>query len=195
MYKTTDKIIGYLNKQYIKQFSRLKSLVSFDEVNVLQSVTEIYDKLGRITKSAYLVLAKITYEKQIGEQPLGISDMWVVDFLNRYDPVTKYVFTNEADRKRMRLVEALIASTAKAKEIDAAMRAWSLMCAQYAVEVTDEANLQALKDKGVRIVRWRTEDDEKRCNECVRRDGKVYDIDNVPPKQHLHCRCWIEEAS
>jgi len=35
-YKYTDKAIAYIEKQLIERYSRLKSLVSFDELNVLE---------------------------------------------------------------------------------------------------------------------------------------------------------------
>ena len=68
------------------------------------------------------------------------------------------------------------------------------MTATYADLVADEATLQAFKDAGVKRVRWRTEEDEKVCKYCRPLDGKVFDIDKVPPKQHWGCRCWFEPA-
>ena len=39
-----------------------------------------------------------------------IKDMTVEEFFNAYNPVTKYVFSNEIDRKKSRLFESLVAS-------------------------------------------------------------------------------------
>lgn len=41
-YEYTDKIITYIDKQLIDRYSRLKSLVSFDELNVLNEVNILY---------------------------------------------------------------------------------------------------------------------------------------------------------
>lgn len=191
MYKYTDKIIRYLNERYVELFSRLKGLVSFDELNVIGSVNALYAELTALVRRMYLELAKRTYQAQRSGELCPINEIWLNEFLEAYDPVTKYVFTHEADRKRARLIEAMIARGMAAAEVDSAMRAWSLMSTQYAVEITDEANLQALKDSGEQEVVWMTEPDDRRCKECLKRDGQVYDIDKVPPKPHIGCRCYL----
>ena len=39
-YKYTDKIITYIDKQLVERYSRLKSLVSFDELKVVSFIGE-----------------------------------------------------------------------------------------------------------------------------------------------------------
>ena len=197
MYEYTDVIIRYLNKRFIEVFHRLKSLVSFDELNVLQSTRLIYDELMQITEDKLLELAVYYYNGTVKNPKTNIDREWLYLILDDYDPITKYVFLHEVERKRARLAESILASQNKSKEIDTALRYWSAMVAQYAIEVTDEAVKQAYVDDGVEMVMWVSMLDDRRCKECEKREGKVYDISNVPPKPHIGCRCylvpWFEE--
>lgn len=190
MYEYTDVIIRYLNKRFIEVFRRLKSLVSFDELNVLQSTQLIYDELLIITEEKLLDLAVYYYNSTVKNAKTQIDRDWLYLLLNDYDPITKYVFMHEVERKRARLVESMIA-TKNPKEIDTALRYWSAMVTQYAIEVTDAAVKQAYIDDGIELVVWVTILDDRRCKECEKREGKVYDIKDVPPKPHIGCRCYI----
>lgn len=190
MYEYTDVIIRYLNKRFIEVFRRLKSLVSFDELNVLQSTQLIYDELLTITEEKLLDLAVYYYNSTVKNAKTKIDRDWLYLLLNDYDPITKYVFMHEVERKRARLVESMIAAK-NPKEIDTALRYWSAMVTQYAIEVTDAAVKQAYIDDGVELVVWVTILDDRRCKECEKREGKVYDIKDVPPKPHIGCRCYI----
>lgn len=197
MYEYTDVIIRYLNKRFIEVFHRLKSLVSFDELNVLQSTRLIYDELMQITEEKLLELAVYCYNGTVKNPKTNIDREWLYLILDDYDPITKYVFLHEVERKRARLAESILASQNKSKEIDTALRYWSAMVAQYAIEVTDAATKQAYIDDGVERVMWVSMLDDRRCKECEKREGKVYDIFDVPPKPHIGCRCylvpWFEE--
>lgn len=197
MYEYTDVIIRYLNKRFIEVFHRLKSLVSFDELNVLKSTRLIYDELMQITEEKLLELAVYYYNGTVKNPKTNIDWEWLYLILDDYDPITKYVFLHEVERKRARLAESILASQNKSKEIDTALRYWSAMVTQYAIEVTDEAVKQAYVDDGVEMVMWVSMLDDRRCKECEKREGKVYDISNVPPKPHIGCRCylvpWFEE--
>lgn len=190
MYEYTDVIIRYLNKRFIEVFHRLKSLVSFDELNVLQSTQLIYDELMQITEEKLLTLAIYYYNATVRNAKTKIDREWLYLLLNDYDPITKYVFMHEVERKRARLVESMIA-TKNPAEIDTALRYWSAMVTQYAIEITDAAVKQAYIDDGVELVVWVTILDNRRCKECEKREGKVYDIKDVPPKPHIGCRCYI----
>ena len=123
-----------------------------------------------------------------------ISDRWLNKILEEADPVVMYRFESEAQRKKDRLVEALIAAHVKSREIDKALRLWTLQVAHYADKSVDRATLQAYSDLGVKNVVWVTMEDEKVCAECAERDGNVYPIDEVPPKPHIRCRCELRHA-
>lgn len=192
-YEFTDKVILMLSKQIARRFERAKSaLMRVDELNVLGYCREMYDILRSEAFSAYLLLARTIYKKYLGAGVKGrITEKWLNDLLTEYDPITKYVYDHEVDRKMERLAEAVIASKDPTVEIERAMRAWSGMTNQIAIEVTDRAALKAYKDSGVERVIWLTHRDERRCAECKDLDGEIFDIEDVPPKPHIRCRCWV----
>lgn len=191
MYEYTDKIIRYMNKRFIRIFGNAKGMTSFDALNVIQYSHAMYEELLQITLDALLLLAKQVYKDNSKLSATDIATAWLLGLLSAYDPVTKYVFTNEVERKCSRFAESVIASNTKAKEIETALRLWSAMTNQYAIEVTDAACKQAYVDDGVEKVIWVTVEDERRCTECMKREGKVYDIARVPPKPHIGCRCYL----
>ena len=193
MYEYTDKVILYMRRKFIRLFNSFKSLQSFDELNVIQSSKTLYEELEDIVYESLLLIAKHAYKTHIGDIIDDyVVEEWVRDWLNDYNPVAKYVYTHEVERKRARFVEAVIASENKSKEIDTALRYWSQQATWFAIDVTDKATLEAYKAKGYTKVKWLTVKDEKRCSSCGKRHGKIYKITEIPPKPHLNCRCdWI----
>lgn len=195
MYKETDKIIQYLNKRFIERFNKSKTILSFDEINVLQYSKKLYEELEEITEKALLKLAQQIYKKHSQSDKTDITLAWLLGVLKEHNPVTKYVYLNELDRKRSRFAESLIASENKVNEADTALRYWVAMVNQYAIEITDQAVIQAYVDNDVEKVVWITTIDERRCAVCRKRDGEIYDIAKVPPKPHIGCRCYLEPWS
>ena len=194
-YEYTDKMITYIDKQLIERYSRLKSLASFDELNVLSEVNTLYRELYGIVKKSFLVLANQVYSHATQRKSYrDLDEEWIDYLLTGYDPVSKYVFAHEMDRKCARLIEAVIASDNRAQEIDSALRAMSFMCRIYADRVTDEAIMQAYSDDGVELVKWVAEKDASTCSVCKKRDGKIYVIDAVPSDPHPNCRCKRERV-
>lgn len=191
MYEYADKVILYMKKRFIRLFSQFKSRASFDELNVIQSSKTLYDELLKITEECLLMIAKRAYTDHGGKNVDAIDLPWLLGWFDDYHPVTKYVFTHEVERKCSRFAESVIASPNKAKEIETALRYWSNMVAQYALDVVDKAVQTARVENGVVEVRWVTVKDERRCTECRARHNKVYDIAKVPPKPHLGCRCYL----
>lgn len=191
MYEYTDKVVLYMKKRFIRLFSNFKGQMSFDELNVIQSSKALYEELNKIVEECLLMIAKRAYKDNSGINEDIIDVMWLHRQLDDYNPVTKYVYTHEVERKCARFAESIIASPNKAKEIETALRYWSNMVYQYAIHITDAAARQAYLDNGAERVVWVTVKDERRCRECLKRHNKVYDIDKVPPKPHLGCRCYI----
>ena len=190
MYREADKGIKYLNKRYVRIFGRLKSVLRADELNIMNGVNAAFAEIDPMVKEVLLRIAKGTYKRIRGSHEDTIDMMWVLAFLNAYDPITKYVYVGEQDRKRTRLIEALIA-TRSAEEVDLAMRIWARQTTQACIEITDKAAYQAYKDMGVEKVVWETERDPKVCEVCEGRQSKVYSLDKVPRKPHYNCRCWL----
>lgn len=203
-YDAADRAIRDMNKRNLRAFDKLK-LLKFDEMNILRSVSNIYSDSVKIAKLRYLQIARDAYiealvmagiDRKKAEEMAedSITEDWVLDMLEEYDPVTLYQFVPEAERKKQRLVEALIASHNRDEEVDKALRYWTLQIAQYAITSVDDATIDGFKDAGVEKVRWVAQDDKKTCSVCNDRDGKVYRIDKVPPKPHYNCRCYLEIA-
>lgn len=200
MYEYADKAIRSMNRRNLRAFSRLKQL-AFDELNILTAVTKVYDDSVRLAKKRYYQIAMEAYiaaqmlagrskREAEAEAEDTITEDWVLDMLEDYDDVTLYQFIPEADRKKQRLVEALIASHKRNAEVDKALRYWTLQVSQYAIKSVDESTMQAYKDSGVQYVKWNTEEDEKVCPVCRPLDGKIYPIGKAPRKAHYSCRCY-----
>lgn len=192
MYDYSDKITAFLIKCFIEMFDTLRTEIFFDEKGVFDTVNKLYEKLDDFSQEWLAKIAAKAYKDAGGEDNSFINLQWLTEnILGEYDKVTKYVYTNEVDRKRSRLAESLIASDNKAEEIDRALKLWSSMISQYAITAVDTATLTAYKSLGVREVVWKSISDGRRCKVCMERDGKVYPIDEVPPKPHIGCRCYL----
>lgn len=193
MYELTDIVIENIRKELIRDFSKLKSLLSYDELNVMSATKAVYSKIDLYVRQMFLQLMQAVYKK-VTKRTCPYNYAWLESFLLEYDEVSKYVYANEFERKRDRLAEALIAGPKKNEEIDAALRYLSFMLTAYAVRVTDQVVLTAYRDMGIDAVRWKAEKDNKTCTICKHRNGHIYDIEQVPPKPHLNCRCEYEEV-
>jgi SPP1 gp7 family putative phage head morphogenesis protein len=210
-YEYTDKVIKHLFKRYVRLFSKAKSEMPFDELNILSYSKDLYETLLDITVKYYLKLINHVYS-EYAEKPKKLTKKWLTEYLLMYDPTTKYVFMHEVERKKARFAESIVACVkantkssgkiSKAQttvitanvsgEVKRAMNLWAGMARQYADELTVASAVQAYKDNGAKQVMWLTMRDDKLCDECKELDGKIFDIDSVPPKPHPNCRCWLK---
>jgi len=168
--------------------------LSIDNINALEVVKSLFEDIDRLIRKILLMIARELYEETVKERRREIDADWIEWYLEEYDPTSKYIYVNEIDRKRARLVEAVIASDNKPGEVQAALRSVSLMGRIYAVRMTDEAVLQAYRDDGVELVEWESEDDSRVCAVCQERDGQIYTLDTLPRKPHINCRCWYRSV-
>ena len=124
--------------------------------------------------------------------PTNIDEAWIEEFFNRYNPVTKYVFSNEIDRKRARLFEALVANELETfQSYKDAERLITQQVRQYGIDLEDAIAMVVYEDTGVKKVQWVAEDDLKTCSVCKELDGKIFKLKNAPSKQHYNCRCEL----
>lgn len=165
-YETEDDIFNATRELY-------KNL--FDEL--IKDYANVADNIARSARKDYW--AK---DNHWGRQE-------VVDFLNRYSPITKYVFAHEVDRKTARAAESFIASNMAPEEIKRARNLWVRQVAQATIEWYDYVRITTLKRAGCRYVVWRAKIDGQQCSVCYHRNGKKYRIENVPKKDHIGCRC------
>lgn len=193
MYEYADKVMSYLNARFIDMFNSLKgSLLGIDEVNALQSVKALYRELDELVKEMMYRIAVYVYEEWDGEDLSHITDTFLAQTVfEEYDPVLKYIYENEVERKASRLFESLVATEYDPAEVDTALRLWSAMINQYAITVTDVAALTAYKDSDVEYVEWVCKADGKQCSVCDERNGHIYPIDSIPSKPHIGCRCEL----
>lgn len=194
-YKLSDRAAKLLNRKAIKRFEKAKkdcNLRHFDELNVIKTLDALYKELLSDSKKAFMALARMAYEDAQPHGSHAPSQKWLLALLDSYDPVYLVVYTNEVERKRDRLIEGVIAASDKTKEFRRGLSLWARFTGHELDRVTDEATLKSFRDAGVKKVRWRTEEDDKVCKICGPRDDKVYDIDKVPSKPHINCRCWLE---
>lgn len=198
VYSLSDKAAELLNKKAIRRFSKSKRsiLLNIDELNIIKVCDNLYDLLEEDNIEIFQDLTIMVYEdimkENLKKEEEELLFLWLNrEILNQPDEVTQYTYSNEVKRKRERTKEAVISSTTKAQELDKALRYWSQMTTQYGDIITDKTMLKAYKDSGVKKVKWNTENDDKVCKKCRQLDGKIFDIDNVPKKQHWRCRCWL----
>ena len=195
-YEETDKIINYLKAKALRRFRKAKSdLLFFDELETLKYARDMYREMTDEVAKAYLVLARKVYKMFYPDSKGNIGMKWVKERLSDYDPITMYVFLYESERKAARFGEAVIASGDLSRQVNIEMRYWVEMVSQFADEITDYSAIKAYRDMGIKKVRWVTEKDDRVCHQCQDRHGEIYDIDNIPPKPHWRCRCWLEPVS
>lgn len=175
----------------------------FDELNtsgVKKHVNKLYKKVFKIIKSEFLVVANDIYNEVADEAiemgfdgDLGdIDEGWIEAFFEQYSHVTKYVFINELERKFSRLFEALVADLEE--RIESYQSTEKLIVKQIkqnAIEFEDKIVEETYRNFGVEKVQWVAEDDHKTCGVCNELDGQIFELYNVPPKQHLNCRCYL----
>ena len=201
LYSYADKAIKDMNRRNLRAFDKLKQL-KFDELNVFEAVTKTYDDSVRLAKKRYEQIGYYAYlaaviRAKIGEKKAkemaedSITEDWVLDMMEDYDAVTLYRFFPETERKKQRTVEAIIAAQDKGEAIDRALRLWTLQITHYADKSVDEAMIDGYKAAGVKKVKWITAEDDRVCNICRSRNGKVYQMGKLPTKPHYYCRCYF----
>lgn len=197
-YEHTDKIIAMIDRVIVKEFGKFKSqMVSgFDELNFFKETDKLYKKVDKKVKKYFLTLATSLYKKYGGDiDEIDELHELLLSFYDEVDKTTRYIYNKEVERKRDRLAESLYSCTSKAevpKEVTTAMKYMSRMVTQYADDITLAIFILVLQQKGIKHVKWITENDNRVCNFCVPLHNKVYPIDKIPDRQHWGCRCWIE---
>lgn len=210
MYKYLDKLLEAEKKKVRTAFNRL-SVTGFDELNVVntrKTTQAMYDAFLRDNEAMYLKASKDAYKKALsaaekegfsGERDEINSD-WLVGILAGVNFVSGYLYTKEAERKRLRLNEQILTAreynnrTMYQDSLRRSANLWWTQTTLYGVSAVDEATIKGFKDMGVSEVRWVTAEDERTCPTCGDRHNKVYRIGNIPPKPHYGCRCYVVPA-
>lgn len=187
----------------VSQKFRHNRLALFDEMNILQTrkhVKKLYKAVYSIVKKEFTEIINPIYEEIYDEalalgfdgDPRDLDEAWIEEFFDEYNPVTKYVFKNEMGRKESRLFESLVASAAeRMQSYKASERLIVNQIRQASIDLEDAILMTAFRDAGVEKVRWIAEDDSKTCADCNELDNQVFALEDVPPKQHINCRCYL----
>ena len=203
LYKPLDDFLKRLKKKIKEVFAPLY-VSGFDELNIIRlskMTQEMYDALDKFNRENYLELVEHAREwaEMILGKKLSSADMndLIDKYLKGYDPVTQYVYTKEIDRKRMRLNEAIL--TAREfqdfgkylKAVKKAADLWYTQSNQYAIDLMDTSLTKAFEeeDDDQPEYMWLTFIDGRECETCHERNGKIYSIEEYPPKPHYGCRC------
>lgn len=215
-YAVGDRKLKALIVVITRIFKKSRLTLNFDQINrparTIQAESKrVYKLLNEKNRDAFLELGLLVYMEAYAEaQPnipesenlqkakKAISEKWLDGIQSEYNPVTKYVYVTEAERKRARFFESLVADaeSKQRREMEndyrAAENAWIRQTRQAMIDIEDRAAIAAYKDAGVRKVRRISQHDDKVCKECGRLDGLIFPIDAVPDKPHYNCRCTIE---
>lgn len=187
----------------VRQEFRHNRLALFDEMNVVQTkkhVHKLYAKVYKTIKQEFLKIIneiyQIIYDEAVAMGFDGdirnLDDAWIDEFFDAYNPVTKYVFSNEIDRKEARLFEALISNELeRLKSYAYAERLITQQIEQYAIDLEDSIAKVVYEDTKVKKVMWVAEQDAKTCDVCSELDGQIFELNNAPYKQHYNCRCYL----
>lgn len=216
-YKAADKAIQRMDRDNLKAFGKLK-MTDLEKAGVVRTVLGLYRKQKKKAKKEYLRIGMEAYifalwlvDTEMPEEDArrmaeeAITKGWIDDILSETDFVTLYRFDSETERKAQRLVEGLAIVTddefshnagratrlTRNDLIDQALKQWVRQLAQYAINVTDYAMIQAYQDAGVEEAEWQDAGDQRVCTECHGRDGQRYKLDEIPPK-HMNCRCRLK---
>lgn len=184
-YDYMDEELGKFRVLLVKRFRRIK----FAKKGISKAVREVYEILWDRSYRMFYRLATHYYKIAGGKKKTD----WILDFLEEYDFITGYQYEPEWERKRARTYEMVMAAREEKKTPDLKRPEVLLnqQVTQKSIEIVDEATIRAYKEQGVTKVKWKTMRDNKVCAECEERDGKIFDINELPEK-HYNCRCWLE---
>ena len=198
----TDEAAARTTTKIHREF-RHNRLALFDEMNIIQTrkhVHKLYKTIFKTVKQEFLKIINEIYQAIYDEavdmgfdgDMRNLDEAWIDEFFDGYNPVTKYVFSNEIDRKESRLFEALVSNELERLQSYAyAERLITSQIEQYAIDLEDAIAKVVYEDTGVEKVMWVAEDDDRTCVVCNGLDGQIFDLVAAPPKQHYRCRCYF----
>lgn len=178
----------------------------FDEINVLREIDSLYSEMDRQNRKKYKelfweryaeVFSWLTRKKPDEDEIDDLLDMHLAGLLEEPNETTHYTYATEVLRKRDRAKESVLSVPTKLQkqlEIDKNIRHWLQMVGWYTDFVSQDAEITAFIDAGVKKVQRHEMDDDKTCSVCRSADGEIYKINEIPPLPHLRCRRWFTKA-
>lgn len=205
-YKQADLTIKRLNKQILAILDKTKrklNISGFDELNVVNAIDAMYEQIADVCKKEFRKLYAERYtelwlwmkDRKPDEDTVDeLVELYLANLWDEPNPNTHYAFGTELIRKRDRAKEAIISVPTKIQkqlEMDNAVRYALQQIAWYTDFTSQDAEIQALKDAGVKKVQRHEMKDDRVCAVCRKEDGKIYRIDAIPDLPHLRCRRWF----
>lgn len=203
-YAKTDEFLKRVKRLIRTEFNRL---LSFDNLNMKQTTKEteeLYTRLKSYNAINYVAIARAGKQYALDALPEDLREKGkkadpaktVTSVLAGFNFVTGYLYHAEAERKRARQAEEMMSAQgikSRFKQvIDRCASLWYLQSSQYAVDIEDASVVDTWMAAGIEEVEWVAEDDSRTCKVCRERNGKVYKIDEIPPKPHYNCRCTLK---
>ena len=205
LYRLSDKCLALLTEKVLLRFNRAHDTIwrgGFDELNTIKTVKTLYSQLDGDARKLWRELYEEVYRYYRSQYEPGASGdvkarKSVDDILSSPDPLSRYCWDNEVIRKRDRCAEAVLSTADRESEKawKTSLRLWVAATRLYTDSIGYRASIKAMRDAGVERVVWMTEDDGSVCVDCKPRHGKVYDIDKVPTKPHIGCRCYVQPVA
>jgi anion-transporting ArsA/GET3 family ATPase len=205
-YRLADRAAKKLNRiilRRIEQTKRRLSILKFDDLNVMRQTDALYSNFLKDSKKELKALFIARYievwtelkKKEPREDMLDeLADMYLAGLLEEPNDVTHYVFEAELIRKRDRAKEAILSvptRTQKQLEIDKAARIFAQMLGWYTDFASQDAEIQAMEDAGIKKVVRHELMDSRVCSVCRKANGEIYEIEKIPPLPHLRCRRYF----
>lgn len=205
-YRIADAVIEKLSKRILNETAKTKrklTVLEFDELNVMNETDRLYAVFARECRKALREIYRERYEeiwlwlkeKRPDEDELDeMLDLYLTELWDKPDERSLYAFGPELERKCGRAKDAVRAvptKTQKQINFDKASRYLIQQCSWYCDFASQDAEWKAMKDAGIQKVKWNIYGDDRVCQTCFERDGKIYPIDKVPKRPHLRCRCWL----
>lgn len=212
-YKRGDTKLKALIVSISRIFKKSRLTLDFDNINkpvstMRETSITIYRELEKKNRSAFLDLGLLVYMEAYAEaKPESkpdkdaaqekINEKWLDSLQGEYNPVTKYVYAREVERKRARFFESTVADIEakdrRGLESDyrTAENLWTRQTRQAMIDVEDRAAHDGYKAAGVKRVQWITQQDAGVCSECKALNGLIFPIDRIPDKPHYNCRCYV----
>lgn len=204
LYRPYDAFAARLKRLVKQEFARL-SLAGFDQLNVIrvaEKTERIFERIDRFCREEYAEICGWVYEwvyVQYGKDPPDRDWTKVVDdWLKGYNPVTRYVYASELERKRLRLNEAVLTARefsdrkALTEIVQSAASLIMTQGLQYGLSLIGDMEIQAydeMDEDGE--VMYHACDDSRTCEDCKAYDRKIFRISEAPRiPQHYRCRCW-----
>lgn len=196
-YKPLDAFLKKAKRKIQMEFNYLDAM-GFDRMTarqLMRTTEALYERLDAYNRENYGELVLKAWAE--AGNPKGLNAKRLVDgYLDGYDPVTEYVYTQEVERKRMRLNEALMTAkeysshSMRTQALRRAASLWYTQTSQYGIDLVDRSMIEAYRVRGFEYVKWNTRIDGWECRRCKARNGKIYALSDAPPKAHYNCRCW-----